>query len=425
MYTFVRALAVAPGTNQRWAEVDISATPTSILLTKYRQVYVVLTDGITDTELTLNLDDVAAAIQTNAGTISDYLTAIGNKTLPTTVGSPVIVRNNAIFSDLWEAGFWADSIDYNVGAGVDLPQELRPHVVVKPDNPADQVGYDYLGFRQKVLANVNGFYHNTAADSKGFYIVDGNKSRLKSGSNQLGLLSFGTFGTFDIVPITQDMLAFDLNPDTGLVDKVHVKFADTDLTTKTPILILGGYMLLPGGNQCLLTNTNIFTFKTFKYPFLEKYFESEPYLDFDDFNIQHQTDNPNWVIAQNFKSQDFLTKYFTMSQSFMVLLDANTIVVEKTYPEKQTVPHTFMSWEEPKWPLVTGEGKHEVYWKQYEAGGWMLRCHDTFKRNYLFNTVGYADRVAVDNQMWMGKAGTLGDAMFLKLIEEEIQIQVS
>lgn len=425
MYTFVRALAVAPGNNQRWGVVDISAAPTSTLLTLYRQIYVVLTDGITDTELTLNLEDVAAGIQANVGTISDYLTANGNKTLPTVVGSPVIVRNNAVFSDLWEAGFWADSCDYNVGAGVDLPQELKPHVIVKPDDPGAQAGYDYLTFRQKVLANVNGFYHNTAADSKGFYIIDGNKSRMKSGCNQLGLLSFGTFGTLDIVPITSDMLAFDVNPDTNLVDKVHVKFADNDLTAKTPILILGGYMLLPGGNQCLLTNTNIFTFKTFKYPFLERYFESEPYLDFDAFNIQHQTDNPNWVIAQNFRSQDFLTKYFTMSQSFMVLIDATTIVVEKTYPEKQTVPHTYMSWEEPIWPLVAGDGKHEVYWKQEEAGGWMLRCHDTYKRNYMFNTVGRADRVAVDNQLWMGKAGTYGDAMFLKLIEEQIQIQAT
>lgn len=423
MYTFVRALAVEPGTNKRWLSVDISTTPTSTLLTKYRQIYVVLTDGITDTELTLDLDDVAAGIQANTGTISDYLTANGNKTLPTTVGSPVVVRNNAIFSDLWEAGFWADSIDYNVGAGVDLPQELKPHVVVKPDDVGSQAGYDYLTMRNKVLPNVNGFYHNSAADSKGFYIVDGNKSRMKSGANHLGLLSFGTFGEFTINPITADMLSFETDSTTGLVSRVNVKFTNCDLCVQTPILILGGYMLLPDNDQCLLTNTNVFTFKTWKYPFLERYFESEPYLDFSSFNIQHQTDNPNWVVAQNFLTQDYLTKYFTMSQSYMVLLDTTTMVVERSYPEKQTVPHTFMSWEEPKWPLVAGEGKHEVYWKQFEAGGWMLRCHDTFKRNYLFNTVGTADRVAVDNQMWMGKAGKYGDAMFVKLIEEEIQIK--
>lgn len=425
MYTFVRALAVEPGTNKRWLTVDISTTPTSTLLTKYRQIYVVLTDGITDTELTLDLENVAAGIQANVGTISDYLTANGNKTLPTVVGSPVIVRNNAVFSDLWEADFWADSIDYMVGAGVELTQEQKPHVVVKPDNAGDQVGFDYISMRSKILPNVNGFYHNSAADSKGYYVIDGNKSRMKSGSNQLGLLSFGTFGTFDIHAITADMLSFDLNPDTGLVDKVYVKFNDCDLCVKTPILILGGYMLLPDNDQVLLTNTNVLAFKTFKYPFLERYFESEPYLDFSAFNIQHQTDNPNWVLADQFKSQAYLTNYFTMSQSFMVLLDTATLVIEKTYPEKQTVPHTFMSWEEPKWPLVTGEGKHEVYWSQYEAGGWMLRCHDTFKRNYLFNTVGSGDRAAVDNQMWMGKAGTYGDAMFVKLIEEEIQIIVA
>lgn len=427
MYSFVRALAVEFGPNQRWKEVDISTVPTSTFFTKYKQMYVVLTNSFIVDEMTLNLDDVAVDLQNNVGTISDYLSANGNKTLPTVAGTPVIVRNNVIFSDAFAAGFMVDSIDYTIGAGVDLPQELKPHLIVTPEDQTDT--YDYLSLRSKVLANVNSFYHNTAADSKGYYIIDGNKSRLKSKQNYVGLLSFGTLGELDIHPITDDMLAFDINPDTNQVDQVHIKFTDCDLCVKTPILFLGGYMLMADNQYSLLTNTNIFTFKTLKYPFPERYFESRDYLDFSAFDPVHTNDNPDWVQLSVFKSEAYLRKYFTMSNSFMVMVDTTNMVIEKTYPELQTVPHTFMHYsgqhEPPKWPLVVADGKHEIYWAQYEANSWVLRCNDTYKRRYMFQTTATEDLMAIDNNLFLGDAGYYSSAYFLKLIAEEIQIKTT
>jgi hypothetical protein len=420
MYTFLRAIAVKPGANERWQEVDISTDPINILLTKYRQIYVVLKHTAMLDEMTLNLWDIGAEIQVGQGTISDYLSANGNKTLPTVPGTPVIRRNNAVFRDAFRAGYDVQSIDYNVGEGVVLDEEHKPHLVVTGYD--DPEGFDYLTFRKKIMANVNGFYHRTAADNKGFYIVEGNKTRLKSNKNYIGLLSFATFGDLEIQEITTDNLTFEKDETTMLVDKVNLKFDNCDLCGKTPILVLGGYMMLIDGENLLLANPEILTFKTRKYPFFERYFESKDYLDFGEFDPKHSADNPEWIRVDAFKNEAFLRQYFTMSQSFLVLVDTKHLVVEKAYPEEQTVPHTFMNYEEPKWPLVVGEGKHEVYWSQYEANSWVMRCHDTYKRNYMFQTVGTSDLVALDNALYLGDAGRYGGGHFLKLIDEEVQI---
>lgn len=428
MYTFVRAIAVEFGSNQRWKEVDISTTPTSTLFTKYREIYAVLTHELVQDELTLKLADVAADLQVNTGTISEYLSSIGNKALPTVMGAPVIMRNNAVYSDAWAAGFHVDTVDYNVASDVPLPDELKPHLVLTPE--ADPDDYDFLTFRKKVLATVNGFYHRTAADNRGFYIRDGNKTRRKSNENYVGLLSFATFGELEIHEIKDEDLAFELSAVVGQetrVDKVHLKFEACDLCGKTPILFIGGYMVMIDGENLLMTNKDILTLKTLKYPFLERYFESAPYLDFEGFDIVHTNDNPDWVLRSYFKTEEFLRKYLTMEQSFLVLVDTQHLVLEKVYPEKQTVPHTFMYWGDqndgPKWPLVVGEGKHEVYWRQYEAGSWVMRAHDTYKRAYMFHTTAAINAPAVDNTLWLGMAGRYGNGYLLKLIDEEIQIK--
>lgn len=423
MYTFLRAIAVKPGANERWQEVDISTDPINTLLTKYRQIYVVLKHATKIDEMTLNLWDIGAEIQVGSGTISDYLSAIGTKSLPTVDGAPVILRNNAVFRDAFRAGYDVQSIDFNVGEGVVLDEEQKPHLVITGEDDPD--GFDYLSFRKKVLGNVNGFYHRTAADSKGFYIVNGNKTRLKSNQNYIGLLSFATFGEMEIQEITAEHLTFEKDETTMQVDMVNLKFEDCDMCGKTPILILGGYMVMIDSENLLLRSPEILTFKTRKYPFFERYFESKNHLDFGDFDPRHSTDNEDWIRVDAFKNEEFLSQYFTMSQSFLILVDTKHLVVERAYPEEQTVPHTFMNYVEPKWPLVVGEGKHEVYWSQEEAGSWVMRCHDTYKRNYMYQTVGTTDLVALDNALYLGDAGRYGGGYFLKLIDEQIEIRTT
>lgn len=423
MYTFIRAIAVKNGDNQRWEEVDISAIPVNILFIKYRQIYAVLSQSTIVGDLTLELELIEDQLQLYTGTISDYLSSIGNTALPTKPGVPVIVRNVAVFSDAHEADYDVEPIDYTVGAGVEVPEEDKHHLAVTRVTEGESI--DYVGFRQRVLANVNGFYHSTSADSRGFYIEQGNDSTKRAGKQHVGLLSFGTLGALEYLSTLQPEYIFDFYPGTDDVERIYLKFDKNAFVGKTPFLVLGGYLIMVDGDTLYNSFDGVLTFKTRRYPVIERYFESKKVLDFSTFPIGKLPSNPDWHEVSSFRKEAFWRRLFTMNQSFVALIDSPNVVTEMVYPEVQTVPHTYMNYEQPKWPLVVCEGKHEVYWSQYEDKSWVLTCGDAYKRKYMFQTTPSGDLVAVDDSLVVADAGRYSPAHFLKIIDEVIEIKTT
>ena len=423
MYTFIRAIAVKHGYNQRWEDVDISAIPTNILFIKYRQIYAVLTQSTIIGDLTLDLQSIAPQLQSNTGTISDYLSSIGNTALATTAGTPVIVRNQVVFSDAVQADYDIAPADYNLGEGDETPDDFLDHLRITRQTDGEPI--DWLAFRQVVIPSINGFYHSMSADSRGYYIQNGNKSVRKSGRRHIGLTSFGTIGPLEYISLLEPELIFDFRPNTQEVDRVTLVFQKDAFKDKTPFLVLGGYMVLVDGDTLSAPTDNVLVFKTRKYPTLERYFESRDTLDYDAFPIVKDPNNPGWVLASSFRTEAYWRSLFTMNQSFVARIPSTKLIVERVYPELQTVPNTFMSYERPKWPLVVCEGKHEVYWSQYEDKSWVLTCGDTYKRNYMFQSSPNGELVGIDDALQLADAGRYSPGYFLKIIDEKIEIKTT
>ena len=423
MYTFIRAIAVLNGHNQRWKEVDISATPANLLFIKYRQIYAVLSHTTIVGELTLELSKISPQLQLYQGTISDYLSSIGNAALPTVPGSPVIVRNTAVFSDAYEADYDVVPADYMLGEGVEVPEEDKPHLLITRNADAQPV--DYRQFQKRVLANVNGFYHSSTADSRGFYVQRGHDTIMRSGKPHVGLLSFATLGDLEYLSLESPDMQFDLRPGTDEVERIYLKFDKDAFKDKTPLLVLGGYMVTVDGDTLQNNVEGVLTFKTRKYPMIERFFESRSALDYSDFPIRRDAENPDWFEVASFKTEAFWRRLFTANYSYVLLINSADVAFEKIYPEVQTVPHTYMSYQYPKWPLVVCEGKHEIYWNQYEDKSWVLTCGDAYKRKYIFQTSGGRQLVAVDPALVLADAGRYSPAYFLKITSEKIEIRMT
>lgn len=422
MYTFIKAIAVRHGLNEKYAEVNIDNVPANTLMSTYRQIYAVLSQLTVTEQMTVDLQTVSAELQVFNGTISEYLTSIGNRALDTIIGIPVIKRNSAIFSDAYQADFDLEPTDLTMGTGVILAEEDRPDIAITRDEGIDI--FDYLSLYKKVIVNVNGFYHRSAADSRALYVVGGNQTVRRSGQNHVGLLSFGTISDIEILDINNDQLLFDFHRESTDVEYCHIKFPSGTLTNKTPVLILGGYMLMIDGENLFSTTDDVLTFDPRKYPMMERYFESKDHLDYSNFPIDTLPIMPEWVLLKSFKQEAFYRQLMTMSQSFIVLIDNQHITTERIYPELQTVPHTFMTYERPKYPLVVCEGKHEVYWNQYEDKSWVLTCGNTYKRNYSFQTTSTGDLIGVDDSLILGDAGRYSPGYFLKITSETVDIVV-
>lgn len=419
MYTYQRAIGLARQTNASWQEIDLTNLHLSSLWATYRDVYAVLTHPAEIEELSFRLTDKSVELSLFDGTLPQYLASLGDGSLPTERGVPVINRAHAVYGDVLMTEFIPQTSNYLLGDGVELGNEDKPHATLTTPESYDT---DYREMRDNCLVNVNGFYHFTDANSKGLHVVEANKTRTRSGKNFMGFYNFGPIGKLDYAKITPEMLAFEKDQD-DVVGRVYVK-TGLDFSETTPALVLGGYLILQQDEVLDIVSPGVLSLRMLRYPLLERYHESQPFFDFSEFGQTYDPDDPTKVVENELYSETFLTKYFTMSQSFIVNIEAQGILTERKYPERDGVPNTFMYYERPKYPLVVGCGRHDPYWVQEEAGVFQIRCMDSVKSTQMHLKAPRNSRPIADNSLYPGRAQRAGYGYFLSLVKERIEIVV-
>lgn len=417
MYTYVRAIAQLNESQAYWLETDLSQVPMNKIAQDYSGAYVVLTHPLILGELTWNMFDGVVDLTKTSETLEAFLVSNGNKTLPVVEGSPIVDRKHAVFGDALAADFTIKASDFTKGDnGENLPDARKPHATLTHAEHTD-----YVEMHKRMLANVNGFYHRTDANSKGFHIVDANKTRRKSNKNFVGLYSFGPIGQFEIEPITEDMLVFERNAQNE-ISQVHVK-CKNGLCGKKVFIILGGYLNWPDDAGFAVNTPGVLSMQVARYPWAERYFESFETIEMPGVNFPKVSSNPGFVARDYFRSEEFLKAYFTLSQSFMVVVDTPSMIFDREYPEVDQVPFTYFSYKRPRYPLVVSSGKHEVYWYQEEDGVWLLRGYDGKRKHYMFQTAPLLDMPCFDDSLYKGWAEDLTQAFFLKITKETVEVK--
>lgn len=418
MYSYVRAIAQKNEDNAHWEEVDLKDELLYEIFPKYKGVYIVLSHPIVVGDLTLNLYDLYNELSTYQGTLAQWLVANDDGAIPTTAGVPVIERKHATYCDAHQAGFSVVASNRLLGDnGIGQPVASLPDALVRHPN-----GIDYEEMRSTMLAQVNGLYHFTDFNSSGYHIIDANKTRMKSNRNYVGLYSFGAIGKMTLEPITEDMLVFEEGTD-GLIRQVHVK-CKNGLCGKKAFMVLGGYILMPDDATLVVNTPGVMTLKTRRYPFAERYHESYDTIEMPGIDFPKVDDNPGLVVRDLFLKEAFLKAYFTLSQSFVVILDVDELIYEREYVERDKVPHTYLSYKPPRYPLVVGRGRHDTYWTQEEAQVWVLRGDRCITDTQMSGTVSAAERPYFDDSLYGYRAQTLSQAFLLKISKEEVTIKV-
>jgi hypothetical protein len=76
-----------------------------------------------------------------------------------------------------------------------------------------------------------------------------------------------------------------------------------------------------------------------------------------------------------------------MSQSFIVVLDCPEVYQEVNYVRKTGFPGCYIAYTDPKYPLVTGLGRHNEYWYRLENDQYIMTVYDNAVSNRIYNTV--------------------------------------
>jgi len=379
MYVFVKSLTADNSLGSQFIENDISDMSMVNIYSLYRKVFVTLTNVYLEKPVVVDLITLNKEFCNSALTFNEILSFIGNRSLITTSVYPDLIKKFATFSDAFRAGYKVELQNIYAAYDAELPLSEKTSLRLSRPNPST----DMRIFYDHCLLSVNGFIHRTDCDDKFAYILDANKSLFKSKQNQIGIINFYTIGKLKQIPITQDMITKQSN-NTDMKFKTFIT-VNEDISDKSVMLVLGGYLLFIDNKSFMQVNENTFSLNFNDMPFLDRFFESRPYIDFSCLNLPVSTDNESLINVAELFSDETLTKFLMMSQSFIVLVDSPSLKTSKHYIHSSNLPGMFTTHNDPILPLFVGNGRLAEYWKTFEDGVWSVTVQDSYLKNNVFS----------------------------------------
>ena len=379
MYTLISAIGEPRGGDSRWAAVEIGNMPLATIFSTYSNVFAVLSNNFLDHNVSLSLADIREAHGASSATFNDFLAGLGNSALPTSDAIPELNTRYAKYADAFHAGYKVTPVHPTAAPDAELPPSERTWLrLTRRDT-------DYVLFKKSVLVVINGFIHQTDGDVNGVYVKEGNNSATLSRRAEIGLISFRELGQLTQVPITEEML-YKQKPEQRMRDRTFVNLGQ-DLTNKTVMLVLGGYLHLLDAKTFYRVGEQTVAIDFGNLPFYERYLESREVIDLSSLPIEKTNRNDSQVGVENFLSDEVITAYMTLSQSFFVILDNPFVFSSRLAVHEAHMPGMFISYQRPDYPMVAGYGRTMNYWYTYEDQQYSLTVTDSFKPNRVFNTV--------------------------------------
>lgn len=411
MYSLISAL-VRTKNNKKWQVVDLTNLSVSLIFSSFREILLLVNvPGVTEPE-TLNMDQLRLEFTNYSGTISDLFNNIGNRALVTTPGTLDIDIKTVKYADAVRAGYKIHPVTQSGHEDSQLPKEDKTWLKLTKNN------FDYQLFQDYCLTAVNGFFHFSETNNEGVYIKDGMKSNLYCHENTCGILSFKDIGKIQTKLITNDMIYQEA--DKPLYIKTILDIGE-DITNKTVLLSIGGYLILPDSKVFSIFNETSLLIDFINYSIPNRFYESRQYLDYTSFELDYPATNAYQVNVDELYSDDFIIKLLTMSQSFIILIDNPDVYFEKHNIRKGRMPGCYTSYLKPNLPLFIGQGMFSNYWYKYQKPFWSLNVIDGFRHYRNYNTTKTKALGGIDDKRIPANPVTWSRAYYLKISKDEFK----
>ena len=377
MYSLISAIGEPRNGESRWTDIDIGDMTLPNIYAAYENVFAILSNTFLDHQVSLDLSLIQEQYGGLDVTFNAFLAGLGNQALPTSDTLPELNTRYAKYADAFHAGYKAAPTHPVFSPDAQLPPSEMPWLHLTRPNT------DYALFGKSCLVSINGYWHRSETDAGGVYVREGNRSRVVSGHNQVGIYSFREVGEIRQVSITEDMV-YTPQGEGQMRYRAHIDLGE-DITGKTVFLVLGGYLHAYdqttfrriGATQVSIDFNNL--------PLFERYQESRHYLDYSSMPFERAAVNDSQIAVNNFLSDENLLAYLTLSQSFFVILDTPNIFVSKQAVHRTKMPGMLVAYTPPVYPLVVGHGRTANYWYTKEDGQYSLTCVDSFLHDRVFN----------------------------------------
>lgn len=378
MYQLVSAIVKPLDSAGRWRSMGIEEVPLNELFNNFRRVIATLSNTVLPGNVSFDIESMRAQLGGLTKTFGQWLTENGDATLATSTRLPTINTRYANYSDAVRAGYKITPTHPTISPTSPLPIEDKTHLLLT------KVGADYALVYNNALINVNGFYHQTDYSTDGVFVVDGMKSCLKANRNEIGLLSFLQLGTLAFIPLTDDMI-YTQQPTQQLRYNCYLD-AKTDLSNKTVMLVLGGYLHTLDQRTFFRISPSAFGVDFGQVPLVDRFYESREVLDLSSLNLETTAANDTQVAISDLLSDAVLRRYLQLPQTFLVVLDNEEVFTDTIDVKPSPFPGTYTSAVTPIYPLMLGHGRHENFWPRLEYDRYSINTHTksawTGSKNY-------------------------------------------
>lgn len=414
MYQLVSAIAQLQAAGSAWAEVDLSTMTLSQIASTYSEAYLRVSSPFWTKDRTMLFTQIMQDYLQRDHTLAQFFNDNGNTTLPSIDGLASIGRGHVKYADAYWAGYKLERGSYQQNPTIIPPVgEADTLIMSKP-------GLDARVFYKNCLVSINGLIHRVDADSQYVYVLQAGNSNYLSRRNEVGIVNFQDVGELECVSITPDML-FKMHEDQPFANQIFIK-SPVSAEGKTAALVMGGYLFLLDNLSFFRVAEDIFCLDTQSVALLDRFFESRSLIDLSSLGLEYNGANKAQISREQLFSDEVLTKWMTLSQSFLVFIDSPGVTVTRTQLPETPFAKQYICYEEPTLPLVTGCGLIPPYWVTEDDGLFSLWVGDNVKPHYLFHTTPAAQSpMPADNRIPYNRE-SYSRAYFLDIDSEKVVI---
>lgn len=413
MYTFKKAVVLGRSSGAQWLEVDISRSLVVDIYRRYVEIFVALTyDGAT-ADVIVDFGKLRSTYDEFTGTLGALIAALGNTTLPLVSSLPDTTVKYVRYRDARQVLYKLSYADHTRASSVGVPEAQLPDLEITKDIE----NVDISKLHTHCLLTVAGFVHGSYSDGTRTWIKGGGTTARKNLDHATcGILNFSDIGSLTRYSFTDDRI-FGLVDDTDLKSRIYLKlptYANT--TNKSPILVLGGYLVLPAEGVFWEVSSGIYALDMRRLPYFERLMESIGRMDLSSLPLDESTTSPGTYSTESCWSDATLRAYLKLSQTFLVLVDTPEIAYNYHSIQTNGVAGVFLSYQEPRSPMVAGYGKLIDYWCTPDDGIWCCSTTDGYYKNFLFQYSNFNQLKVINDRLHPEEPYRVASAHLLDIV---------
>lgn len=414
MYNFITAFVKEKSNNKAWLEMDLLQVTLYDMQNNYSDIHIhVTTTHQPDVVRRINWADIRGSVTEVLITLETFFIRNANKTLKTYATLASIENGVVKYADAFQAGYDVQVINraYAVG-NVNSTTDAQDVYMRK-------ASVDPLDFKNHCLVTVNDLLHFVDADSENIYITDAMKTCQLSGRNEIGIINLKKVSKITCTPITAAMLSGESATRNKFGEKFYIKlpaFAKGKLVG----ISLGGYLHLLNPKVFYSVSDTHYCFDVRNIELVDRILESEDIIDMSGLGLERAGKNLKQLSKEQLYSNEVITKYATLSQSFLIVFDNPELIKETIALQETKLPGMYIHPQLPTLPVVYKKGMLASYKFEIDQDKFAIRTHRGFYHHYLMHTTTKAVNPA-DNRVPHDPRKT-SHAYFLKLSTTRLKL---